>query len=300
LGDANTDRGIQLTNKSIHFLRRYLSSDVFSWKALASLQAILSIWLVQVSQHDPSLTLLAVVVWGGAVICLEDKLDTLVMKPSRFSFFAGCLLLLLVTVRTTLVLDKERLVLILPLLQGLALALLLRPIPKLPSLGQVLVVLSLFPLQDLAMRLLPDYMLSVITAKLSQGFLLVFGFNATSSGRFVLMGARGVEVLGECNSVDLIAQLTAIAIVFALAFPIRSRGLRLSFIALAPLIAVIVNAGRIAILAALVTSELDYGYDLFTFLHDKWGSLIFAGIATMILGQIYMALIDRELQHHHG
>jgi len=299
LGDANIDRGIQLANKSIHYLRRYLSGD-FSWKALASLQSILSIWLVQESQHDPSLTLLAVVVWGGAVICLEDKLDTLEMKPSRFSFFAGCLLLLLVTVRTTLVLDRERLVLILPLLQGLALALLLRPIPKLPSLGQPLVVLSLFPLQDLAMRLLPDYMLSVITAKMSQGFLLVFGFNAISSGRFVLMGGRGVEILGECNSVDLIAQLTAIAIVFALAFPIRSRGLRLSFIALAPLIAVIVNAGRIAILAALVSSELDYGYDLFTFLHDEWGSLIFAGIATVIIGQIYMALIDRELQHQKG
>lgn len=300
MGDANTDRGIRLANKSIHFLRHYLSGDVFSWKALASLQAILSIWLVQESQHDPSLTLLAVVVWGGAVICLEDKLDTLEMKPSRMSFFAGCLLLLLVTVRSTLVLDKERVVLILPLLQGLALALLLGPIRKLPSLGQPLLVLSLFPLQDLAMQVLPNYMLSAITAKLSQGFLLVFGFNATSSGRFVLLGGRGVEILGECNSVDIMAQLTAIAIVFTLAFPIRSRGLRLCFIAIAPLIAVIVNAGRIAILAGLFTSKLDYGYDLFTFLHDQWGSLIFAGIATVIIGQIYMALIDLELQHQHG
>jgi exosortase/archaeosortase family protein len=300
LQNANKDRGIQLANKAIDFLHRSLSGDAFGWKVLASLQATLSIWLVQASQHDPSLTLLAVVVWGGAVICLEDELETLELKPSRFSFSAGCLLLLLVTVRSTLVLDKERLVLILPLLQGLALALLLRPIRKLPSLGQPLVVLSLFPLQDLAMRLLPDYLMSVITAKLSQGFLLVFGLNASSSGRFVLLGGGGVEILGECNSVDLIAQLTAIAIVFALAFPIRSRGLRVSFIALAPLIAVIVNAGRIAILAALVTSELDYGYELFTFLHDEWGSLIFAGIATVILGQIYMALIDRELHHHHG
>lgn len=267
---------------------------------LAGLQATLSVWLVQATQHNPSLTLLAVVVWGGAVICMEDQLEQLELRPSRASLVAGLLLLLLVTLRSTLVLDKERIVLVLPLLQGLALVLLLRPLRQLASLRQPLVVLSLFPLQDLAMRLLPDYGVSVITAKLAQIYLLVFGVNAASSGRMVLLGERGVEVLGECNGMDLMAQLTAIAIVFALAFPIRSRGMRIGFVALAPLLAVLVNAGRIAILAVLNGTTFGNGFDLFQFFHDEWGSLVFAGIATVLLGQIYMALIERELDRRHG
>jgi exosortase/archaeosortase family protein len=287
-------------NKAMNFLHQFMTDAVLRWQILAGGQALLTIWLVQVTQHNPSLTLLAVVVWGGAAICMEDQFEQLELRAGRASLVAGYLLLLLVIIRSTLVLDKERIVLILPLLQGLALAFMLRPIRELPSLFQPLVVLSLFPLQELAMRLLPDYWMSVITARLSQASLLLFGINAAASGRMVSLGGRGVEVLGECNSVDLMAQLTAIAMVFALAFPIRSRALRISFVALAPLLGVMVNAGRIAILAVLNSSEFGYGRNLFTFLHDEWGSLIFAGIATMILGQVYMTLIERELKRGHG
>lgn len=287
-------------HKALRFVRCQVTSPVSCWKWLAVLQAVLSIWLVQASQHNPSLTLLGVVVWGGAVICIEDQLDELQLKPSRVSFALGTILLLIATVRSVLVLDQERIVLILPLLQGVALALLLRPIRQLSTLRQPLIVLSLFPLQDLATRLLPSYWLSVLNAKIGQAYLLLFSLDASSSGRFLLLEGRGVEILKECNGVDLMAQLTTIAIVFALAFPIRSRGLRMGFIALAPLLAVLVNAGRIAILALVVSSTLDKSDELFTFLHEKWGSLVFAGIATVILGQLYLTLIDRELRRRHG
>lgn len=300
LRDGNVNFDIHSLHIAMHSWGRLALRPPVCWMVLAGLQATLSVWLVQATQHNPSLTLLAVVVWGGAVICMEDQLEQLELRPSRASLVAGLLLLLLVTLRSTLVLDKERIVLVLPLLQGLALVLLLRPLRQLASLRQPLIVLSLFPLQDLAMRLLPDYGVSVITAKLAQIYLLVFGVNAASSGRMVLLGERGVEVLGECNGMDLMAQLTAIAIVFALAFPIRSRGMRIGFVALAPLLAVLVNAGRIAILAVLNGTTFGNGFDLFQFFHDEWGSLVFAGLATVLLGQIYMVLIERELDRRHG
>jgi exosortase/archaeosortase family protein len=300
LQDAHKNLGSRFLHVSMQSLH-WLGSDSGSlWKLLAGLQALLSIWLVQATQHNPSLTLLAVIVWGGAIVCIEDHLEQLELRPSNSSLVAGLFLLLLATVRSCLVLDKESLVLILPLLQGIGLALLLRPIRQLAGWRQPLIVLSLFPLQDLAIRLLPDFWLSVVTAKLSQAFLLVFGVNAASSGRNVLLGERGVAIMGACNSVDLIAQLTAIAVVFALAFPIRSRTWRIGFIATAPLLAIVVNAGRIALLAVLNSSDLGYGKTLFTFLHDEWGALIFSGIATLIMGQMYLVLIDRELRGLHG
>lgn len=300
LQEVHKKIGIQLANTPMHYVRGLASDSASLWKLLAGLQSLLSIWLVQATQSNPSLTLLAIIVWGGAVVCIEDHLERLELRPSKSSLVAGLVLLLLATVRSCLVFDKESLVLILPLLQGIGLALLLRPIRQLLGWRQPLIVLSLFPLQDLAIRVLPDFWLSVVTAKLSQAFLLLFGMNAASSGRYVVLGGRGVAIMGACNSVDLIAQLTAIAVVFALAFPIRSRTWRIGFIATAPLLAMVVNAGRIAMLAMLNSSDLSYGKTLFTFLHDEWGALIFAGIATLILGQIYMILIDRELRGLHG
>jgi exosortase/archaeosortase family protein len=300
LRKPNTNPTIQLADIANLFLHGLRARSARWWIVLAALQALLSIWLIQVSQHNPSLTLLAVIVWGGAVICIEDQLDDLEMRPSNPSLVAGFLLLMIVTARSCLVLEKDGVVLLLPLLQGIALALLLRPFRQLPSLREPLVVLSLFPLQDLATKLLPDLWLSMLTAKLSQLFLLLFGLSASVAGRVVTLGTRGVEIQGSCNSVDLIAQLIAIAIVFSLAFPISSRSLRIAFIAAAPLLAIMVNAGRIALLAAVHASDLAYAERMFTFLHDEWGALIFAGIATVILGQGYMALIERELERRHG
>lgn len=270
------------------------------WALLAGLQAVLSVWLVQATQHTPSLTLLCVVVWGGAVICLEDELEHLDVSPSRASVAAGVILLVYSTWRSGMILDKDTSVFILPMLQGIGLAMLTRPIHRLSSLWEPLFVLSLFPLQAILTRALPEYWMSVITGRISQLILLLLGENAEASGQVVAVGERAVFITGSCNSIDLIAQLTAIAIVFVLAFPISSQTLKGAYIALAPVVALIVNAVRIAILAAVHGSELANREQLFHFLHDEWGALVFAGLATMIMGQIYLSMIDRQLNRHHG
>lgn len=287
----------------IHFANRALrgvGTPALLWKLLVLSQSLLSIWLVQATQHNPSLTLLAVVVWGGAAICIEDELERLQLRPSWASTFTGFTLLGYTTWRSGRIMDVETVSLILPLLQGVGLGLLVMPIRQLRRWREPLFVLALLPLQTVASRLLPDFWLSTITARLSQTLLLLFGENAVVSGRTVTLGERGVYVAGYCNSVDLIAQLTAIACVFALAFPIRQRLTKLLFICAAPLLAVSVNACRIAILAALNSKGLDYSSKLFTFLHDEWGALVFAGLATTILGRLYLSLINRELRQSHG
>ena len=287
-------------NNTIHKVNQVFSSTRSLWMIVASLQAILSIWLVQATQHAPSLTLLCLVVWGGATICIEDELEHLAIAPSRMSALAGLTLLGYASWRSGLILDKDTSIFILPVLQGLGLAMLTRPIHRLASLREPLFVLSLFPLQAILTRALPEYWLSVLTGRISQLILLLLGENAEASGQVVAVGERAVFITGSCNSIDLIAQLTAIAIVFVLAFPIRSSRARLSYIALAPAVAVVINAVRIAILAAVHGSDLSYREQVFHFLHDEWGALVFAGIATMLMGQIYLSMIDRHLSKHHG
>jgi hypothetical protein len=35
-------------------------------------------------------------------------------------------------------------------------------------------------------------------------------------------------------------------------------------------------------------------------MHDEWGGLVFSGIATLIVGQIYMTMVDRQLANNRG
>jgi len=40
---------------------------------------------------------------------------------------------------------------------------------------------------------------------------------------------------------------------------------------------------------------MPYKDQLFDFFHDEWGGLVFSGIATVILGQIYMMMVERQI-----
>ena len=35
-------------------------------------------------------------------------------------------------------------------------------------------------------------------------------------------------------------------------------------------------------------------------MHEEWGGLVFSGIATVILGQIYMSMVNRQLADGRG
>jgi cyanoexosortase A len=286
---------IQLGKRAIHYLHRLATDPTSCWKALSLLQASLFIWLIQTSQDNPSLTLLALVVWGGAAVCIEDHLEHFEVCPSRSSLVAGTVLLAYASWRSTVVLDLDAIVYVLPLLQGLGLALLATPIRQLAKFKDALIVLSLLPLQPLLSKLLPEYGLSVVTGRVAEIVLLIFGVNASAAGRLLSLGQAGVRIEGECNGVELMAQLTVIAIVFVLAFPIRRVAIKLIYVAMAAALAFFVNATRIAILAVITGSNLPMRRALFDFLHEEWGSLVFAGVASALIGQIYLALINQEL-----
>lgn len=279
---------------------RFCLDASLQWRALAALQAVGSIWLVQNSQRTPSVTLLALVIWGGAMICVEDQLEDMKVCPSRGSLLGGFGLLVYTTWRGISILGLDSVVYVLPLLQGIGLALLARPVRALASFRDSLFILALFPLQLLISRFLPEYGLSVVTGKFSQLILMIFGVNASLTGRDLNLIDGGVRIAGSCNGVDLIAQLMVIAVVFVLAFPIKNRVAKLIYISLAPLVGFVVNASRISILAVINSSSIQFRKQAFEFLHDEWGGLLFAGLATLVIGQIYMVLINQQIGDRRG
>lgn len=287
-------------NSLIVFLSRLSRDSSLQWQLLAGFQALMSVWLTSSTQRDQGVTMLAVVVWGGAAICMEDQLENFQVRPSRASLVAGLTLLVYATWRSIIVLDLDSMVYVLPMIQGLGLALMARPVRQLLSFRQPLFVLSLFSLHFLAFKLLPEYWLSVTTGKLGQIILLLFDVESKSFGRILSAGGAGVSIQPACSGSGMIAQLTVIAIVFLMAFPIKSISARIIFLVSAPLIGYLVNVSRIVILAVISDSSLSQKQYLFDFMHDEWGGLVFSGIATLIVGQIYMTMVNRQLAVNRG
>lgn len=264
------------------------------WLLLAGAVATQNLGVFQSSQSE-HVTVYALLVWGGALICMEDQLEDLEPSPSRVGLLLGGLLLLAVLARTSLVLCSEGILYLLAPLAGLALALLCTSPGTLGRFRDSLLCLLLLPAFGLVMKLIPEFPMSVLTARLSSFWLSILGFDNVVRGRIVMLPTGGVEVLPACNGVDTIAQVIGVSIIFLLAFPLRSRLSRVVVLTAAPLIGLASNTIRIAVLALCVASGQGKGTPLFRFFHDDLGSLVFSGVAVFVFGSLYMRLLEREL-----
>lgn len=264
------------------------------WLLLAAAVATQNLGVFQSSQSE-HVTVYALLVWGGALICMEDQLEELNPDPSPAGMILGSLLLLAVMARSTLVLYSDGTLYLLAPLAGLALAMLCTPLHRLGRFRDSLVTLLLIPGFMILMKLIPDRPMSVLTARMSSFWLSILGFDNVVRDRTVMLPTGGVEVLPACNGVDMIAQVVGISIIFLLAFPIRSRLSRLVLLTSAPLIGLASNTIRIAVLALCVSAGQGKGTPLFRFFHDDLGSLVFSGVAVFVFGSLYMRLLEREL-----
>lgn len=269
------------------------------WLLLTAAVAIQNMAAFQSSQ-DEHITVFAALIWGGALICMEDQLETLDPNPQWLGVVAGSALLSWVIARTAIILHWDGMIFILPLIGCIALAMLCEPIKGIGKFRDSLLCLLMLPAFNVIMKLIPEGPLSVLTAHLSGFWLGILGFENIVRDRSVLMPTGGVEVLPACNGVDMIAQVVCIAVIFQLAFPLRSLLSRFMVFSLAPLIGLASNTIRIAILALCVANGNGKGSGLFRFFHDDIGSLIFSGIAVFVFGILYMRLLERELPPLHA
>jgi len=265
------------------------------WLLLAGALATQNIAVFHSSQ-TANTTVLALLVWGGALVCLEDRLDQLQPRPSRSARWLGSALVVWVLLRTALVLQWDGLLYALAPIGGLALALVARPWRQLGLFREALLCLLLLPGFALLMRLLPEEPISLLTASLVGLFLNSLGMGVVVDQRSVLMApGRGVQVLAACNGLDMISLVFCTAIIFLLAFPIRSKLSRLIVLIAAPLIGLLSNTIRIAILTLIAGSGNGKGSFWFDFFHQQTASLVFSGLAVFLIGLCYLRLLEPEL-----
>jgi cyanoexosortase A len=270
------------------------------WLALVGFCAIAQIVMVSTTQNNPALALLTLLCWGGALVCIEDRLPTLIPTPSWISFGLGIALVLSGLLKTGNILHLDGISQLLPLWLGAGLVLLCSRVAEWRRWSASLVALALIPLAHAAASLLPEQPLSLLTARLSQALLLLFSVDVMASGRLVILPGGSVQVAGSCAGLDQIAQLLALAVLFLLAFPLPSRISRFWIVAAAPVVAVLGNTVRISMLALINASGWPNRSWWFDFFHENSGSLVFSGLEVMAFGWLYLTVLDRQLINREG
>lgn len=238
---------------------------------------------------------LAALTWGGALLCIEDKLPDLKPEPSHPSLLLGGLLLIACLWRSMQVFHPEPVIHLLALAQAVGLALLLVPVRQLPRFTAPLIVTGMLVVELLLPELIPLKALSRLTAQVSGGMLNLTGFEAVVAAQQIWLPNGGVNVDNACAGREIITQLICVATIFLLAFPLQQKGWRLTMLLLAPLLAILVNAARIALLAWINASELAEKAYWFKFMHEDDGSLIFGAISVSLFAWSYLKLLDRQL-----
>jgi len=268
------------------------------WLTLSALVALQSL-IVFTNTQITGNAITALIVWGGALICIEDLIEDMRPNPSRVSLGLGGILILYTLYRTSQVNSSDSFLYLLVPIAGLGLILMANPIINIWQYRDALLTLSLLPLFLVIQVIVTTYVtndLSILTAKFVMLWLGLLGIAPTRlEGNTVFVNGGAVQVMHECNGLEMIMQIFITAVIFLLAFPLRSRLGRIVIITLSPFIGFIVNSFRIALLAVFTGLNSDVGKSMFDFFHEQAGSLIFSGIAVFILGYLYLTILNREL-----
>jgi exosortase/archaeosortase family protein len=252
--------------------------------------------MVALSQHDDNLVLLALMAWAGALLCMEDQLPSLTLRPSQISLLVGTALLTWGFWRIAIIQDLDGIAWLLPPLLGIGLMGLARPLRQPGGWLAALAALAMVPVSRVFLALLPEAVLSTLTARLAQLLLLLMGSDVVVNGRQILLPGGAVVVGAQCSGNWMMAQSLMIAGIFALAFPMpRQRSLPLLLLS-SCVIAWLVNVIRILSLAVINASGIAGKTWWFDFVHEGAGSLIFSGVAVSLYGWLYLQRLERQLQ----
>ena len=264
------------------------------WGLLA---AIFALFLLQLSLLTkwPDVALNMVLVMGGAVLVLNSPPAGWQPRPGRIGRWVGVALLVVMLWFGQRLMSSDFLSSLLPLLAGIALALLAVPASKLRPFLKSFCVLALLPVVSAVSTLTPLGPLSVATAWLTKQMLSICGYTAVQLGTLVKLQGGGVNVGGACAGLGMLLQLLLVAVIFAMAFPMRHRWQNGLLIVVAPLLGMVVNGMRITLLALFVTSSVPNRMWWFEFFHEHWGSLLFSGVGMQLFVWLYVYWMARQV-----
>jgi cyanoexosortase A len=267
-------------------LKRFFLSRRKIWSVLACLLALHHLLFSFLTQGAGE-AVNALLIWGGALVILADQPPGWRPRPALIGLTAGAALVVAVLWRSQQITSLDGVSGLLPLLAGMALALLAAPLRRMASYGPFLLILALPVLMRGLSALISAEKLSLLTARITQALLLLCNLPAEVQGNVVRLPEGAVQIAGPCSGIGMVMQLIMVGVIFALAFPMRHRWQNGVMLLVAPLLAVIANGFRIALLAGLTASAMPRKDWWFEFFHESEGALVFSGIAVLAFIWLY-------------
>ena len=264
------------------------------WVLLAGLFGV-NLFLLSLLTHLPDEAINVALVIAGALVVFQGFPEGWQPRPGRVGRWVGVALLVLVLARGQRMLAFDFASSLLPLLAGLGLLLLASPWNQWQMFLRPLVVLGFLPVMRWVGWVTPLQPLSTVTAWITHQFLWFSGFPSQLSGIFIYLPRSGVKVSDACAGLNMLLQLLVVAVIFAMAFPMRHRWQNGLMLVIAPLIALLCNAGRIMALALINDSTLANRKWWFDFFHEQWGGLVFSGIAMQLFVWLYIYWLARQV-----
>lgn len=274
---------LRLEKRNTSLMR--LSRRSALWWLLAIMLTLQSLALNLLTQGEIE-AVNALLVWGSAILAFADAKPGEPPLPGRLETITGIFIVAFVLWRSQQLVSPDAFAGFLPLLAGLGLICLATPAKGFKHYLKPLIFLGLLPL-TIAASLIPTTELSLITARITQLLLLLSGFPAEANGNIVQLPGGSVEIAGPCSGTNMLTQLLVVGLIFALLFPMHRRWQGAIMLVVAPMLAVLANGGRIALLALITTSKIPSKEWWFNFFHDGSGSLVFSGLAVFAFVWLY-------------
>jgi cyanoexosortase A len=237
---------------------------------------------------SPDLQVSSLLFWLTAAYFIWQRRYQFKLKASVGASLLAFFVLFFLLLKSTAI-TSQSFLLVYPFLAGISLALLASGFRGLCQYWKELVLLFFLGIPKFILPSLVDP--SMLTANLAATLLRFAGFAVVQQGIHLNFAEVAVSVFPGCSGLELMLQLLSLAVLFLILLPLPwhwSQKLSLPLAAIT--IGFVVNSVRVALLAVLVVQGQSDA--IFEYWHFGQGSLIFSGVAALLLVLFVWVLVQ--------
>lgn len=246
---------------------------------------------------DPTIQILNLLLSMGIYFCIEDK-NLKIKVRRKIDFFIGSIGISFTIFRSIILnnVDDKYYYFNLPI--GIFfLILMIIKFNNFFYLKNIFFISLLLPLRRLFFEM-ANYILGSLIPSLTWFVLFSLGKNPILDGEKIFIGDHQLILGNNCLGADNLYFVLSTLIIYLCIFRLRKNYNLLTIFTTSITISIIINTIRNIILALVVSSKISFKEDIFYFLHDSYGSLLFTFFSVSIISFLYFKLLNKELKYN--
>lgn len=245
---------------------------------------------------EPLIQVLNLLISIGIYYIIEDqKLE--IKNKKRFSFFIGVVFFSLVIIKSFLLNSVEDKYYYFNLPFGIfALIIILSPFKQFSNLRSIFIISLLLPLRRLFFSI-GNYFLLPLTKYLTWFVLFALGKNPILNDKSLYIEGYQLLILKGCAGADNLFFVISAITIYMFIFQLKIKSNMLFMGVFSILISIFVNIFRNSTIGLVISSKNYYKDNIYHFLHNSYGSLLFSFISVTLVSLMYFKLLDKELNN---